>query len=322
MSKTLSYFQQKKLNPADELRERLTALEAQLPRLRRLDAPQALAMLHDLDHAQQLFMVLEERGVELTSERGLFDSIQNRLRKGVGRILRAVGGKTVLHHHRPTPEPSHDERWWWYLDEMVAAERQQRLRQWLIMGGIITAIFGAVFIALQTVLAPDPLVLARFRLQERTVEEIQLENYEAALVQLNEGLIELGQTDGPLLLLRGIAQEKLNRLDEAEQSYAEAKTAYNDPVSFHLGRAQTYLEFEEPAKAESEARAALDLNQESAVAWLLLGQALEYQAAYFKAGTAYETAGDLAFEQGHNELVVMARLALGRLGTTGPPLSP
>ena len=50
-----------------------------------------------------------------------------------------------------------------------------------------------------------------------------------------------------------------------------------------------------------------------ALGWLLLGQALEQQGQRFAAISAYERAGELALDSGQSEIVVMSRMALGRI---------
>ncbi len=319
MSEKLAYLQQKKLNPADELRDILTRLESRLPRLKRLNSTEALILLRDLDQAQRMFGELEARGLNLTSERGQFESVEGHLRKQVGPVLKALGGRSALKTHRPQPLPD-STRWWWQMDDLVAEQRRQQRQRMTIVGGIIVLIFGVVFVAFQTIFAPDPLVLARFDLQESAAREMRLGEYEQALDILAQDEQNLVETDGALLLLRAMAYEKLGQLDQAETVYQQAEQGYPDAVTFHIGRAQSYLEFAEPVKAETDARAALELDDEAAIAWLLLGQSLEYQQRYLQASIAYETAGDLAFEQGQNQVVVMARLALGRLGLSGAPM--
>ena len=58
MRSKLDYLQQKKLNPADDLRETLSDLEVVQPRIKSLDAARVLEMLHNMDTAQQLLTQL------------------------------------------------------------------------------------------------------------------------------------------------------------------------------------------------------------------------------------------------------------------------
>ena len=46
-----------------------------------------------------------------------------------------------------------------------------------------------------------------------------------------------------------------------------------------------------------------------------MAQALEIQGKLAEAASAYQQAGQLAFENGDNEIVVLARLAMARLGS-------
>jgi tetratricopeptide (TPR) repeat protein len=95
---------------------------------------------------------------------------------------------------------------------------------------------------------------------------------------------------------------------------------FNDPVEYHLARGQVYLRTGQVEQAENEAMAALELNNEFARSWMILGQSLEMQGRTGEAMEAYETSGEIAFENEENEIYVMARLALAHLTETLPAM--
>jgi tetratricopeptide (TPR) repeat protein len=101
---------------------------------------------------------------------------------------------------------------------------------------------------------------------------------------------------------------------EATESFARAEKVIQDPLSYHLSRSQLELRLNQPEKAESDVRTALEIDGNSPTAWLILGQALELQEKTAEAVAAYQRANELAFEYGDNQVVVLARLALARLG--------
>jgi tetratricopeptide (TPR) repeat protein len=311
MSK-LDYLQQKKLNPADELREILASLEERQPRLKSFNAGQARTFLLDLDRLDALFRELELTGLDLVPERGRFQSLQSRLQKEAALLLRLLGGPAAFNALRPTPAPP-PEKWWWYLDQLAAAQRQRLLRQIVLIAGVIALLIGGLVLLFWTVLAPSPEVLARLEAQNKAYEAVDNGQYQAALASVEQGLAQ-APSDPELLLLRGVLQEILGQ--DAAATFDRARARLNALLDFYLARSQLQLRVGQSAKAEADARAALELDQNSAKAWFLLGQALEAQNKLAEAVAAYQKASELAVDSGDGEIVVMARLALGRIGAS------
>lgn len=313
MSK-LDYLQQKKLNPTDELRELLVSLEERQPKIKSLAADQAMRFLLDLDQLETLFQQLESAGVDLLPEEGRIRSLQTRLRKQAAPLLRSLGGPAALNAHRPAPAPP-PEKWWWYLDQLVAAEQKRLLRQVVIILVVIFVLAGGMIVLFQTVLAPSPEVVARLEAQDNAYEAIDAGNYRQALAMIEQGLAQV-PGDPDLLLLRGVVQEALGDETAADASFKQAQAGLNGSSNFYLARSQLQLRVGQAAKAEHDARAAIDLDKNSAWAWFLLGQALEAQNKPAEAFPAYQKASELGLESGDSEVVVLARMALGRIGAS------
>jgi len=311
----LDYLHQKKLNPSDELRETLTSLEERQPSLKALTADQALKFLLDLDQLDELFHQLEAGGLDLFPEQGRFQSLQARLQKQAALLLRALGGAAVLAAQRPTPPPP-AAKWWWYLDQRVAAEQRRLWRQVGLIVGVIAAIVAGVILLFQTILAPSPEVVARLEVEDKAYAAIDKGDYQAALAFVEQGLVK-APGDSDLLLLQGVVQEVLGQEDAAAASFEQTQASLNDPLTFYLARSQLQLRIGQAAKAEADARHATQLDETSANAWFLLGQALEFQNKPAEAILAYQKASEQGLKNGDSEVVVMARLALGRIGA-GP----
>lgn len=308
----LDYLQEKKLNPADELRHLLGSLEERRLKIKSMTATQALALLRDLDRVYTLFQQLQAGGLDLLPEQGRFEAVQARLKEGAAPWLRALGGPDALHRFKPSPAPL-PEQWWWFIDERVAAQKRQRLRQMATVVAVIVVVIGLIALALNTVLAPSPEVVARVEAENTAFRALEAGDVPAALAAVETGLSQA--PDNPdLLLFKAVLQETLGQTGEAAQNFARVEALYNDPLTFYLSRSQLELRVNQFEKAERDARAALDIDDSSPQAWLFLGQSLELQGRRFQAVPAYEKAGQLALEQGDNEVVVLARLALGRLG--------
>ncbi|MBI1881313.1 MAG: tetratricopeptide repeat protein [Chloroflexi bacterium] len=310
----LDYLQQKKLNPADELREILSSLEERLPQMKSFDSDQALQLLLDLDQVDTLFHQLESADLNLLPERGRFQSLLARLRKRAAPLLRSLGGPAALRARRPTPSPP-PEKWWWYLDERVAAQRRRLLRQVALIGVVILVLLSGLRVLFQTVLAPSPEIAARLEAENNAYNVIDSGDYRQALAFIEQGLVKApGNPD--LLLLKGVVEEILGEDTSAAASFEQAQTSINDPLSFSLARSQLQLRLGQFSKAEHDARTALELDENSARAWFLLGQALEFQNKLAEAIPAYQHASELGLDSGDSEIVVMARMALGRLAAS------
>lgn len=311
MSNKLDYLQQKKLGPADEVREILSGLEECQVKVKTLNSAQALNLLRDLDQINLLFKQLESTGLDLLPEQSRLTTVQAQLKKQAGSLLKALGGAATLAQDRPVPPPS-TEQWWWYVDELVVAQRKQ-LGQRIIVGLVIVlALIGGVVLLFQTVLAPSPEAVARMEAQNGATAALEQGKPEDALAFLETGLAKVPH-DPDLLLYQGVIQELLGDEAAAGQSFGQAQASLNNPFRFYLARSQLELRVGRLAEAEADARAALKLDPNAANAWLLLGQTLEAQQKRDEAISAYQKASDLANASGEAEIYVTARMALARM---------
>lgn len=311
MSK-LAYLQQKRLNPADELRVLLNTLEDRRPTLKAMDSTKALILLRDLDQANSLFTQLEATGLNLLSEQSRFEAVQSHFKKNAAVILKALGGPEALSEFRPSPPPGY-ERWWWYSQELVAAQKRRSLKQIAIVIIALAVIFGVIILAFNTVLAPSPESVARIGAESQSMAAFEAGDYERAMAEIEEGLAVVPD-DPNLLVIRGVFLELLGDDVEAAQSFEAARNNLDDSATFHLALGQMYFRTGQLAKAEAEARASIESNDNISAAWFLLGQSLEGQGKSAESVAVYQHAGDVALANGDSEIVVLARLALSRVG--------
>jgi hypothetical protein len=311
MSK-LDFLQQKKLSRADELRETLSSLEDRRVDLNTMDSTQALLLLRDLDIVYHLFEQLEAANQDLVPERGRFRSVQGHLKRSAARLLKTLGGPATLAEVRPRPDPT-PEQWWWNIDTMVAAQRLRLRRRVLIGVAIVVLLIGGIILAFKTILAPSPEVVARIQAENAAFAAIDAGNVQQALANIETGLQAVPNDPG-LSIFKGVLQELLGDEAGAAQSFDRSRAGLADPQRFYFSRGQLYLRLNQSEKAETDAQAAINNDDQSADAWLLLGQALENQSKTVEAMQAYQMASDLGVEHGNNEVVVLARLGLGRLG--------
>jgi Tfp pilus assembly protein PilF len=167
-------------------------------------------------------------------------------------------------------------------------------------------------LAFKTILAPSPEAVARLEAVNLAFAAIDEGNYRGALVSVEEGLDKV-PGDPELLIFKGILHQILGEEEKAEQSFVQTQENLDNSINFYLVRSQLYLRLNQPEQAERDVQTVLELDENVAKAWLFLGQAFEVQGKRVEAMQAYETAGELAFEQGENEVYVLARVALGQL---------
>jgi tetratricopeptide (TPR) repeat protein len=302
MSSKLDYFQKKGLNPADELRRLIDSLEEYAPKLRSFDLTQARLLLRDLDKTASLFEQLETTELDLVPEQSRFATIEFFYKKNAARIA----------EYRPSPPPDRDH-WWWYLHELVAEQQRRLLRRIATVVITILVVIVGLVIAFNTILAPSPEAIARLEAENESLAAVEEGDYDLALLAIEKGLSVVPE-DASLWLIKGVIQQLREEEDQAAESFDQAKVNLDDMATFHLGLGQLYYRTGQPEKAEEEARTAIELNDKLSTSWLLLGQALEAQDRKFEAIPAYQNAGDIALENGDSEVVVLARLALSRVG--------
>jgi len=287
-------------------------LETRQSRFKSMNATEALALLNDLDTVYEQLDTLEAGGMALESERGRFRTIKGEVRKNMKRVLKAIGGATALVEHRPKPAPDRDERWWWYINLAVAEQQRQLLRRVATILIVLFLVLGGIYVAFETVFAPSPEVLARFKAENDAYAAFEQGDIEDALGAIENGLADVPE-DGGLLILQGVYQELLGQDEAATQSFEQAQSRLDNSFAFLINRGQTYLRTNQPEKAEADASAALELDESAAAAWFLLGQSFEIQDKRQEAMDAYEQASEVAVANGDDEIVVMARVALGRM---------
>lgn len=316
MPSKLEYVQDKNLGPADDLREKLVVLEEAHFNIKTMDASQALALLRDLDDVTVRLANLTADGLDARPEQGRFQAVQGRLKQRASSLLNAIGGPQALSEQRPSPPPP-AERWWWYIDALVAGQKQRLWRRLWLGLVIVVVVLGGLLVLFNTVLAPSPEAVARVQAEQRASAATGDGNYQQALAALDDGLA-VAPNDAGLLIFKGITQQHLQQNNEAEQTFAEAQKILNNPLEFYLERAQLYLRFNQLDPASQDIEAALKLNDQSARSWLLQGQVFELQGQSLEAIETYEHAGQLAFDQNENEIYVMARMGMVRVGQMPP----
>ena len=123
-----------------------------------------------------------------------------------------------------------------------------------------------------------------------------------------------------MLIFKGVLHQALAEEVEANRDYEAARAALTGrSLDFYLARSQLQLRLGQAVLAEQDARRVLEEDENVSRAWLFLGQSLQFQGRNIEAVPILEKAGNVALENGDNEIVVLARLALGNITGAAPP---
>lgn len=314
----LDFYKQREASSAlAQVREQLEILDDGSIRLDKKAKADVLNYLHKLDTVQSLLAQLEAENVsDLRGENSLFDTVQKRFFRNSSAILTALGGSAALRAARPETASMTDSPWW-FLDSYVAEKRSQQLQRFLKGAGILGFIALVVIILLNTVLKPDPAVIAAKNHYEAGFSLLLQEgDAVGALIEANNALAARpGDFDS--LMLKAVALELSNQNSEAEQVYDEAAALAPGREYVSLGRGRIYLQLGDAEKSLSLAEESISLNPDFAEAHFLAGQSYERLGDIQAAFAAMELASDLALEQENDTLYAIIRVNMGYLTNPG-----
>jgi cytochrome c-type biogenesis protein CcmH/NrfG len=181
----------------------------------------------------------------------------------------------------------------------------------LVVAGVVAVLLALVALY-QRFLAPDAATLARIR-QQQAAESLAMQGDAAGALEKVEQALVSSPRDPYLLVFKGTLQQELGQDPAAEQAFETAQAVLGDRVAFLLARGETYLLLRRAPAALADARAAVELNPQTAAGYMLLGRAYEITEDYPQAIFAYQQASMLAEEQGDFQTSAAARVAMGVL---------
>jgi tetratricopeptide (TPR) repeat protein len=302
----------------EELNRCLKQAEKWTPRLRTAGAEQVIEVITALDCAQALVDALVEGGARQPAEEmQRIEVIETALRKHIGRAVRALEAGGVSLETVAAAQARLPEAWWWHLAELVRERRRRLLRAWLTRAGIALAVVAVAFVLSRTLLAPDPLVVARVEAIQQAQEAVLEDgDFQAALDALEAGLATVRvlqeERDEPantadLMTWRGVVLEALDRQDEAAADFAAAEE--QDRWEMLIQRVQLYLYLvPKPEAALTDAQELTTLDPDHPSGFMLLGDAYQAVGDRMSADEAYQRAEELSFaREEHASIYVLVR---------------
>lgn len=309
MTDKSSFLQPKHISPAEQLRAQLTTLENDAATLAKMTRAEALAYLGTLDAARDGLARLTAAGNDLSAELVRFDDLQARITRYAEHVLRAVGGGAALRAARPANvmRASHP---WWFADEIAAEAKARARKRVFTILGVATAVLLAVVLAFNTILKPDPVVLAKTRHFQRAMAlAAEQQNHLAALDEV-EAILSLTPDDVDALAFKGVLLVKMGNAAAGESVSAQASALAPDDAYVPLAQARLWQQLGNPAEALSLAENVLATHLDSAEGWYIAGQAHAALGDTPQAREALSKAAELALAQGNDSLYVIAKTNL------------
>lgn len=241
-----------------------------------------------------------------------FSAYSSALRKNLSAFLRELRDPGSLAARRPSGVSAARD-WWWFPAETLAADRKAALLRFLRTASIVAAVLLAAWLVYLKWFQPDPKVLLVMDTREAASQLLAVEMAPAAaLARIDQGLTEVPD-DGELLSIKSAVLIAMGREQEAEPVFREAVTALGDEQQVLATRAQFLSVGGYPSLAERDARSMIANDKGTALGYMLLGQALEFQKQYQGALEAYETASTLGMESGDTVVAAQSRIKMGYL---------
>jgi hypothetical protein len=305
-------------NPVVQLREDLSLAERLAPQLNGGNIERFLLLM---DRIEDRFVTIEESGMDLRSERSRQVALHSRLERLPGQVVSAatrVGGLAKLRAQHPPAE-----HFWWHLDQVVAERRWQTIRQLVISIGGVILFLGILYYAVETFFPPDPDVLlvsgATGNLHELAMEE----EWEEALLLIQETKLNMTRPDAELLIWEGVVTEQLGMEAASEAALAEAReiVGQENEVLFWINLGNVRMMADNVAGAEAAALQALSIDAEEPQVYFLLANVAESRGNLMEAIENYELTFELAADT-NPQLAVISRVRLGTLLQSGMGMSP
>lgn len=204
------------------------------------------------------------------------------------------------------------DSWWWRADEILAAERKVKIWRGLRGAGIAAAVIVLLAVIYQNFFAPDPALQASMIHQQQAENSLIEGDYENALREAGEALVQTPDESG-LLILKGVIEESLDQPEAASASFDNAREMLIDNEDFYTYRSVLYLMTGQAESSLADSVAALKINPDSVISYLNMGQAYTLLEDYPAAIESYQLADETAIRTGNTQLQAVARINLAQV---------
>lgn len=301
---------QERQSLATSLRQELDEAERVVIQLRRDNVEPFLQLLDSIDRR---FTQLASSGLDLRPEQTRWNSLQGRLQREAGRVMRAADAAGGLASLRARNAPA--QGLWWHLDAVAAADRRRSIRRLGAAIGTAVASLALIWSLFTFVIPAD----ANSVITSEAITELRQLAFEArwqhGLAIIAEAKALLTEPNAELLIWEAVVRGKLGQDARAEEALDEAKALVpsDRQVSFWWTLGMVRLDIGDLEEARAAGREALALDASDPQGYFLLGNVAEVEGDVPAAIELFEESYQLALESGANELAVIARIRMGTL---------
>jgi tetratricopeptide (TPR) repeat protein len=301
---------QERQSLATSLRQELDEAERVVIQLRRDNVEPFLQLLDSIDRR---FTQLASSGLDLRPEQTRWNSLQGRLQREAGRVMRAADAAGGLASLRARNAPA--QGLWWHLDAVAAADRRRSIRRLGAAIGTAVASLALIWSLFTFVIPAD----ANSVITSEAITELRQLAFEArwehGLAVIEEAKALLTEPNAELLIWEAVVRGKLGQDARAEEALDEAKALVpaDRQVSFWWTLGMVRLDIGDLEEARAAGREALALDASDPQGYFLLGNVAEVEGDVPAAIELFEKSYQLALESGANELAVIARIRMGTL---------
>lgn len=301
---------QERQSLATSLRQELDEAERVVIQLRRDNVEPFLQLLDSIDRR---FTQLASSGLDLRPEQTRWNSLQGRLQREAGRVMRAADAAGGLASLRARNAPA--QGLWWHLDAVAAADRRRSIRRLGAAIGTAVASLALIWSLFTFVIPAD----ANSVITSEAITELRQLAFEArwehGLAVIEEAKALLTEPHAELLIWEAVVRGKLGQDARAEEALDEAKALVpsDRQVSFWWTLGMVRLDIGDLEEARAAGREALALDASDPQGYFLLGNVAEVEGDVPAAIELFEKSYQLALESGANELAVIARIRMGTL---------
>ena len=297
------------------LRDMIHDLETDLPDLDEA-GKEVIDFLRRRDQIEQEFSRLESENLDLRPEKTRIETIDNILSREANTIVgqaREAGGLQAVREEENPPE-SH---WWWYLDEYVAEKRRKKIVKTVtIVLSVLAVLVAGNFLMDKFFGLSSQEKEARIHINEAE-QQFREGSYQQAIKEY-EKAVKITPSDGQAQTALGVLYELQGNMEKSQEAFEAAENAFDDRLEFLMTQAQTYMTAEQYDKALDKANAAIELDPESARAYLIRGSIYEKTDKRAKAIEDFQHSADLAQSAGQDALYVLAKMRLATLLQQAP----
>ncbi len=294
-------------SPVAQLRQDLAELEKLLVKVNSGHVMRALELL---DLCSEAMLQLQQQGVDLKGEEGLWAGFEHKLQESAGQFVKAArphGGLASLRANH-----TGNTGFWWHLDDIYRTQNRQQLHKVLGWGGLVAGVIAAIYIMLTYVFPPDETTVLVTSVIYDLESLVDTQDYRGALQLIEENLDEANRSE-ELLIWAGILEEQLEN-PEATVGYFDEAFSNPDlpPTRVWATIGTNRLRIGDFEGAECSGQATLELDPEFPQGHFLIASVAEATGNFARAVEHFNLTADYAYEK-EPQMAVIARVRLGYL---------